>query len=84
LSVFKGFEKDKSVCVLRRSAVDVGVDEEEEDHAQGHEVGVDAEDDAGVVKVPSALDAADGVDSAEAGEGGEDSDEWIGAAIGEA
>jgi hypothetical protein len=53
----------------------VGVEEEEEDHAEGHEVHVDEEEDATVVEAPSTLHAADGVGSAGGGgEGGKDKD----------
>jgi len=41
--------------------VGVGVEKEEENHAEGHEVHVDAEDDASVIEAPTALDATDGV-----------------------
>ena len=37
----------------------VGVEEKEEDQADGHEIHIDAEDHAGVVEVPAALNAAD-------------------------
>jgi hypothetical protein len=46
----------------------VRVEEEEEDHAEGHEVHVDAEDDAGVIEAPTALHATDGVGCAGDGE----------------
>jgi hypothetical protein len=39
----------------------VGVEEEKEDHAEGHEVHVDAEDNAAVIEAPAALHATDGV-----------------------
>ena len=42
----------------------VGVDEKEEDQAEGKEVHVDAEDDSAVIEGPAALHAADGVGSA--------------------
>jgi hypothetical protein len=51
----------------------VGVEEEEENHAEGHEVHVDQENDAAVVEAPAPLDAANGVCGAGGGgEGGED------------
>jgi hypothetical protein len=51
----------------------VGIEEEEEDHAEGHEVHVDAEEDAAVVEAPAGLHAADGVDGAgDGGYGGKD------------
>ena len=40
----------------------VGVEEEEEDHAESHEVHVDEQNDTGVVEIPGSLQAADGVD----------------------
>jgi hypothetical protein len=46
----------------------VGVEEEEENHAEGHEVHVDAEDYAGVIEAPTALHAADGIGCARHGE----------------
>ena len=46
----------------------VGVEEKEEDEADGHEVHVDAEDHAAMVEVPAALHAADGVQCAEDGD----------------
>jgi len=46
----------------------VGVEQKEEDQADGHEVHVDAEDNATVVEVPAALHAADGVHCAENGD----------------
>jgi hypothetical protein len=46
----------------------VRVEEKEEDHAEGHEVHIDAEDDAAVVPVPSRLHAADGVHRADRGD----------------
>ena len=61
----------------------VGVEEEKEDHAVGHEVHVDTEDDAGVVEAPALADAADGIRGAgEDEEGGEDEPE-SGAVVGE-
>jgi hypothetical protein len=62
----------------------VGVEEEEENHAEGHEVHVDAEDDAGVIEAPASLDAADGVEGAKDGEEGGKKDEEVATAIGEA
>ena len=82
--VYEGFRDFEMKAEVVGSAIGVGVDEEEDDHAEGHEVGVDTEDDTGVVEVPTALNAAEGVDGAEAGEDGEDSDEWIGTAVGKA
>jgi hypothetical protein len=42
----------------------IGVEEKEEDDAEGHEIHVDAEDDTGVVEAPAGLHAADCVDGA--------------------
>jgi hypothetical protein len=51
----------------------VGVKEEKENHAEGHEIHVDEEEDATVVEAPAALHATNGVRSAGGGgEGGED------------
>jgi hypothetical protein len=51
----------------------VGIEEEEEDHAEGHEIHVDEKEDAAVVEAPTALHAANGVGGAGGGgEGGED------------
>jgi hypothetical protein len=47
----------------------VGVEEEEEDHAEGHEVHIDEEEDATVIEAPAPLHATDGV--RRAGGGGE-------------
>jgi len=44
--------------------VGVGVEEEEEDHAESHEIHVDEEDDAGVVEAPGPLQTTDRVDGA--------------------
>ena len=53
----------------------VGVEEEEEDHAEGHEIHVDEEEDAAVVEAPAPLHAANRVGGAGGGgEGGEDED----------
>ncbi len=56
--------------LLRRGDPEgVGVEEEEEDHAEGHEIHVDEEEDAAVVEAPAPLHATNGVRSA--GGGGE-------------
>jgi hypothetical protein len=53
----------------------VGVEEEEEDHAEGHEVHVDEQEDAAVIEAPAALHAANRVGGAGDGcEGWEDED----------
>jgi hypothetical protein len=59
----------------------VGVEEEEENHAEGHEVHVDAKDDAGVIEAPAALHAADGVGCAGDGEQGGDDEEGGGVVV---
>ena len=61
----------------------VGVEEEEENHTEGHEVHVDAEDDASVIEAPTALHAADGVCSAGHGEEDGKDEEWSSAIVGE-
>ena len=61
----------------------VGVEEEEEDHAEGHEVHVDAEDDASVIEAPAALHATDGVGGAGDGEEDGKDEEGSGAVVGE-
>ncbi len=51
----------------------VGIEEEEENHAEGHEIHVDEQKDAAVVEAPASLHAADGVRGAGDGEeSGED------------
>jgi hypothetical protein len=45
----------------------VGIEKEEEDHAKGHEVHIDEEEDSPVVEAPARLHAADGVGSASDG-----------------
>ena len=44
---------------------EVGIEQEEEDQRNGHEIHVDTEDDAAVVKAPAALYAADGFSRAD-------------------
>jgi hypothetical protein len=61
----------------------VGVEEEEENHAKGHEVHVDAKDDAGVIEAPAALHAADGVGCAGDGDEGGEDEEGGGVVVGE-
>jgi hypothetical protein len=63
--------------------VGVGVEEEEEDHAESHQVHVDEEEDSAVVEVPAALHAADGVGGADDGEQDGKDEEWGGAVVGE-
>ena len=53
----------------------VGVEEEEENHAESHEIHVDEKEDATVIEAPAPLHAANGVGGAGGrGEGGEDED----------
>ena len=53
----------------------VGVEEEEENHAEDHEIHVDEKDDTAVIEAPAPLHASDGVRGAGGGgEGGEDED----------
>jgi hypothetical protein len=61
----------------------VGVEEEEEDHAEGHEVHVYAEDDAGVIEAPAALHATNGVGCARDGEEDGEDEEGSGVVVGE-
>ncbi len=66
-----------------REPGDVGIEEKEEDHADDHEVGVDAEEDAAVVPAPTGAHAADVVGHAgDREEGGEDQ-ERVGVILGE-
>ena len=51
----------------------VGIEEEKEDHAKGHEVHVDEKEDSTVVEAPAGLHAADGVGgTCDGGECGKD------------
>jgi selenophosphate synthetase-related protein len=59
----------------------VGVEQKEEDQADGHEVHVDAEDDAAVVEVPATLHAADGVQGARYGDEGRKDDQRSGVVV---
>jgi hypothetical protein len=61
----------------------VGIEEEEENHAEGHEVHVDAEDDAGVIEAPTTLHAAGCVGCAGDGDQGGEDEERRGAIVGE-
>jgi hypothetical protein len=47
-----------------RDPARIGVEKEEKDHAERHQIHVDAEDDPDVVEVPAASQAADSVDGA--------------------
>ena len=61
----------------------VGVEQKEEDETEGHEVHVDAEEDAAVVEVPAALHAADGVQRARYSDEGRKDDQRSGVVVGE-
>src|ERR1700733_12646963 len=63
--------------------VQVGIEEEKDDHADGHEIHVDQENDAGVVEAPAALEAAGGVGDAEDGEDHGEDEQRRGAVVGE-
>jgi hypothetical protein len=67
----------------RSDPAGVGIEEEEENHTEGHEVHVDAENDAGVIEAPAALHAADGVGGADDGDQGGDDEERGSAVVGE-
>ena len=62
---------------------DVGVDEEEEDDAEDHEIHVDKEEDAAVIKAPGFLHATDGVGSADCGDEQREDEERGGMVVGE-
>jgi hypothetical protein len=68
------------VCLLRGGDPEgVGIEEEEEDHAEGHEVHVDEQEDAAVIEAPAALHAANRVGSS--GGGGEKGEDKAGGAL---
>jgi hypothetical protein len=70
--------------LLRRGDPEgVGVEEEEENHAESHEVHVDEKQDATVVEAPASLHAADGVRSAGGSEEGGEDEERSGVDLGE-
>jgi hypothetical protein len=58
--------------------VGVGIEEEEEDHAEGHEVHVDQEKDAAVIEAPATLHATDSVGGAGHGDQCGEDEEWVG------
>ena len=62
----------------------VGVEEEEENHAESHKVHVDEKEDAAVVETPTPLHAANGIDGAGDGDERGEDEEQSGAAVGEA
>lgn len=61
----------------------VGIEEKEEDHAEGHEVHVNAEEDTAVVEAPSRLHATNCVDGAGDGGQGREDKQWGGTVVGE-
>jgi hypothetical protein len=61
----------------------VGVEEEEEDQAEGHEIHVDAKDDAGMIEAPTTLHATDCIGCAGDGKQGGEDEERGGAIVGE-
>jgi hypothetical protein len=61
----------------------VRVEEEEENHAESHEVHIDQEQDAAVVEAPARLHATNRVNCAEDGGQGGDDEERSGAIVGE-
>jgi hypothetical protein len=62
----------------------VGVEEEEEDHAEGHQIHVDKKEDATVIKAPTALHAANGIHGAGGGGDSGEHEERVGADLREA
>ncbi len=56
----------------------VRVEEQEENHAEGHEVHIDEQKDATVVEAPTALHAADGVCRAEDCDQSGENEKWGG------
>jgi hypothetical protein len=66
---------------VRSEHIHVRVEEKEQDHAEGHEVHIDAEDDAAVVPVPSRLHAADGIHGADRGDDSGEEQERGGAVV---
>jgi hypothetical protein len=67
----------------RSDPAGVGVEEEEENHAEGHEIHVDAEDDSSVIEAPAALHTTDCVGCAGDGKQGGEDKERGGAVVGE-
>jgi hypothetical protein len=62
----------------------VGVEEEEENHAEGHEIHVDQEEDATMIEAPTPLHATDGVRRAGGGDEGGENEERCGMDLREA
>ena len=71
------------VSVGWREPVEVRIEEEKDDHAGGHEIHVDQENDAGVVETPAALEAAGGIGDAEDGKDHREDEQRRGAVVGE-
>jgi hypothetical protein len=69
--------------VVWREPAEVRIEEEEDDHADRHEVHVDKQDDSGVVETPAALEAAGGVGGAEDGEDDGEDEQRRSAVVGE-
>jgi hypothetical protein len=69
--------------VVWREPAEIRIEEEEDDHADGHEVHVDEQDDAGMVEAPAALEAASGVGGAQDGEDNREDEQRRGAVVGE-
>ena len=63
--------------------MEVRIEEEKDDHAEGHQIHVEQENDAGVVETPAALEAAAGVGDAEEGEDHGEEEQRRGAVVGE-
>jgi hypothetical protein len=63
--------------------VGVGVKEEEENHAERHEIHVDEQEDAAVVEVPASSHAPDGVGGAGHGDEAGEDEERGGVVVGE-
>jgi hypothetical protein len=61
----------------------VGIEEQEEDHAERHQVHVDEEENATMIEAPAALHATDGVGGAEDGDEGGNDEDWSGEDVGE-
>ena len=53
----------------------IGIEEEEEDHSDGHQVHVDEQEHAAVVEAPAGLHAPDGVGGTDDGEKGRNCEE---------
>jgi hypothetical protein len=66
----------------RSDPAGVGIEEEKENQAEGHEIHVDAEDDAGVIEAPTTLHATDCVGCAGDGKQGGEDEERGGAVVG--